>query len=124
LFTLPHFLAQVEASPTTSAATSQPTAPPQWFDFLRSPIPLIVFFLILYMFLFRGKKTGDKKRQDQLSLLKKGDRIQTIGGILGTVVSVDDSQVLVKVDETSNTKITFSRSAIHRVIEEEKAENK
>ena len=56
--------------------------------------------------------------------LKRGDRVQTIGGILGTVVETRDGEVLLKVDEGNNTKIRFSRNAIHRVLEEEKAEVK
>jgi preprotein translocase subunit YajC len=116
-------LAQVAPMPTTTAPTTQPA--PQWFDFLRGPIPLIVMFLILYMFIFKPKgKAGDKRRTELLAQLKKGDRVQTIGGVLGTVVSCDDTSVLVKVDETSNTKITFARNAIHRVIEDDKPENK
>jgi preprotein translocase subunit YajC len=76
---------------------------------------------ILYIFVFRSKRTQDKKRTDMLGALKRGDRVQTIGGILGTVVEARDTDVLLKVDESSNTKIRFSRSAIHRVLEEEKA---
>ena len=56
--------------------------------------------------------------------LKKGDRIQTIGGILGTVVEARETDVLVKVDESSNTKIRFSRSAMHRVVDETDAKVK
>jgi preprotein translocase subunit YajC len=41
--------------------------------------------------------------------------------VLGTVVDVRDNEVVVKVDESSNTKMTFIRSAIHRVISEKKA---
>jgi len=115
-------IAQVAPVPTSTQPTTQPTPP--WFSFLSGPVPLIVMFLILYMFIFKNKKGGDKKRTEALAQLKKGDRIQTIGGILGTVVSADETQVLVKVDETSNTKLTFARNAIHRVIEEDKAENK
>jgi preprotein translocase subunit YajC len=81
----------------------------------------MVGVLILYIFVFRSKRTQDKKRTDMLSALKRGDRVQTIGGILGTVVEARDTDVLLKVDESSNTKIRFSRSAIHRVLEEEKA---
>jgi preprotein translocase subunit YajC len=40
---------------------------------------------------------------------------------LGTVVEAREDEVVLKVDETSNTKIKFTRSAIHRVLEEEKA---
>ena len=70
---------------------------------------------------FRSKRQTDKKRTNMLSSLKRGDKVQTIGGILGTVVEARDTDVLLKVDESSNTKIRFSRSAIHRVLVEEKA---
>jgi preprotein translocase subunit YajC len=57
-----------------------------------------------------------------LKQLKRGDRIQTIGGIQGAVVRAEESRVEVKVDESSNTKIWFARTAIARVIEAEKVE--
>ncbi len=99
-------------------ATSQP-APP-WFQFFQGPMPLLIIgIIILYFFVFRSKRTQDRERQDMLSQLKRGDRVQTIGGILGTVVEARESEVLLKVDESSNTKIRFTRSAIHRVIEPE-----
>jgi preprotein translocase subunit YajC len=66
--------------------------------------------------MMRSKKNQDRSRQDMLKQLKRGDRIQTIGGIIGTVVEAREDEVLVKVDESSNTKLRFVRSAIHRVI--------
>jgi preprotein translocase YajC subunit len=56
--------------------------------------------------------------------MKKGDEIQTIGGEFGRVVEIKDDRVLIKVDETSNAKIWFGKSAIHRIVTEEKAETK
>ena len=85
-------------------------------------VPLLFGILILYFFVFRSKRTQDRQRKDMLAQLQKGDRIQTIGGILGTVIEARESDVLVKVDESSNTKIRFSRNAIHRVIDEDKGE--
>ncbi len=76
---------------------------------------------VLMLFSSRSKKTEQKKVQAMLDTLKKGDRIQTIGGILGTVVEAREHEVLVKVDETNNTKLRFSRKAIHRVIDDEAA---
>ena len=106
----------------TAAPTTGGTPPPGWFQLLQGPLfPLMVGVLILYLFVFRSKRQTDKKRTDMLSNLKRGDKVQTIGGILGTVVEARDSDVLLKVDESSNTKIRFSRNAIHRVVEEEKA---
>ena len=56
-----------------------------------------------------------------LNALKKGDKVITIGGIHGTVSSVKDKTVIVKVDE--NCKIEFNRTAISSVelSDEEKA---
>jgi preprotein translocase subunit YajC len=106
---------------TSAPPTTGGPPPPSWFQLLQGPLfPLMVGVLILYLFVFRSKRTQDKKRTDMLSNLKRGDRVQTIGGILGTVVEARDTDVLLKVDESSNTKIRFSRNAIHRVVEEEK----
>ena len=121
-------LAQTAVETGGAAAPASPAAPatggsaaPGWFQLLQGPLfPLMVGVLILYLFVFRSKRQTDKKRTDMLSNLKRGDKVQTIGGILGTVVEARDTDVLLKVDESSNTKIRFSRSAIHRVVEEEK----
>jgi preprotein translocase subunit YajC len=105
-----------QASTQAAAATTQPAAQP-WYT--NQMIPLILLGIIFYVFIFRAKKTQDKKRTELLAQLKIGERVQTIGGIIGTVVKVNDSEVTLKVDESSNTKIRFSRSAVHRVLGEE-----
>ena len=107
-----------------AAPTTQPATPPGWFQFLQGTGPIILIVVLFYFLFMRPKGTQDKKRQTMLDQLKKGDRVQTIGGILGTVVESRDTDVLLKVDESSNTKIRFSRNAIHRVIDEEKSESK
>ena len=52
-----------------------------------------------------------------LDALKKGDKIITIGGIHGTISSVHEKTVIVKVDD--NCKIEFNRSAISSVVKSE-----
>ena len=126
-----HLLGQATQATTgpavsgASAAASQPVTgkAPSFMDFLASPMfPLVLGIAVLYIFMFRSKKTQERKTQEARDAMKRGDRVQTIGGILGKIVEVEDSKVLLKVDESSNTKIWFSRNAIHRVITEEKAE--
>jgi len=106
--------------------TSQPAAEtPGWFKMLQSPLPVFALVILLFMiFSAKSKRKEDKKRDDMLKQLKRGDRIQTIGGILGSVVRAEETRVEVKVDEGNNTKMWFTRSAIHRVLEEEKSEAK
>jgi len=122
LSTTPHFtLAQAtQTTAGTGTATTQPNQPP---GFLQSPLfPMILVIAVLWIFFFRAKKNQDRKRNDTLEKLRPGQRVQTIGGILGVITQVSEKEVTVKVDETNNVKIKFSRNAIHRVQDEEKTE--
>lgn len=82
-------------------------------------IGLILAMLVFYVITLRGSQKDKKKRQQMLDAMAKNDKVLTIGGIIGTVVLVKDNEVVVKVDETNNTKITFARSAIQKIITEE-----
>ncbi|NLX15166.1 MAG: preprotein translocase subunit YajC [Phycisphaerales bacterium] len=74
--------------------------------------------VVFYMVMIFGSRKDKKKRQDMLAAIKKNDRVMTIGGIIGSVVSTTDSEVTLKVDESANVKITFIRSAIQKVLTE------
>jgi len=81
----------------------------------------IIFAALIFMIIFstRGQKKEKKKRAAMLDALKKGDRVQTIGGILGAVVEIREEHVVVKIDENTNTRIKVGRSAIQSVIADE-----
>jgi len=84
---------------------------------LSNPLMLLVAMgFIFYFVMIRPQGKEKKRRRQMLNQLKKNDRVVTIGGIVGTVTTVRDDEVTLKVDESSNTKITFSRSAIQRVM--------
>jgi preprotein translocase subunit YajC len=117
-------LLTVLAQTTGPAAgpTTTPAAPP---SLLQGPmVPLLIGVAVLYFFVFRAKRNQDKKRTEQLQKLKPGQRVQTIGGILGVITQVSEKEITVKVDETNNVKIKFSRNAIHRFHDDEKPETK
>ncbi len=82
-------------------------------------LPLILVFVVLMLFTMGGGRKEKKRRAALLSSLRKGSKIQTVGGVLGTVVEVRDDEVLVKVDENANTRIRFAKSAINAVTSEE-----
>ena len=114
----------VTLAQTMPASQPAKEAPPL-MQFLSSPMTFVLLgVLVLYIFMAKNKRGDEQKRKNMLAQLKKGDEIQTIGGIIGKVIEARDDRVLVKVDETANAKIWFSRNAIHRVLEEEKAESK
>jgi preprotein translocase subunit YajC len=103
------------------AQTSQPAGDVSLlYTLTHGPFPIIIVFLVvMYVTMIMPKRKQDRTRQDMLSNMKRGDEIQTIGGIVGKVVEAREDRVLVKVDETSNTKIWFLRSAVARVTAEE-----
>lgn len=80
---------------------------------LLSLVPLLGLFVIMYIFIIRPQSKKQKETQKMINSLKKGDNVITIGGIHGTVSSVKDNTIIVKVDE--NTKIEFNRTAIATV---------
>ena len=79
-------------------------------------IGLILMIVVFYGFVLWGSHKDKRKRKEMLAAVKKNDRVMTIGGIVGSVVTVSDSEVSLKVDESANVKITVTRSAIQRVL--------
>jgi preprotein translocase subunit YajC len=79
-------------------------------------IALVLAMIVFYWWMARSQKKERQKHIDMLAALKRGDRVQTIGGIFGTVVDVRDHEVVLKVDETNNVKIRFNRGAMKEVL--------
>ena len=86
-----------------------------------SLLPFLAIIVIFYFFLIRPQNKKQKETQKMLDALKKGDKVITIGGIPGTVSSVKENTVIVKVDD--DCKLECNRTAISSVelTEEEKA---
>ena len=99
-------------------ATSQPAGGPPQDSFMRFMVPMLLALGVFYFFMIRGQRKERKTHANMLAALKRNDRIQTIGGILGTVVEARDTEVIVKVDESSNVKMRFNRAAIKEVLEQ------
>ena len=109
------------------AQATVPTTPgemPGIAKMIKDFFPFILIIVFLYFFMFRSKKKQDQKVRGMLSGLKKGDRVQTIGGIIGTVWEAKETEVVLKVDETSNTKMRFTRKAIAHVFADDVKEEK
>jgi len=111
-------LSLLMAAPSADGAQGGPA------NSLMTFLPFIAIIAIFYFLIIRPQNKKQKETQKMLSALKKGDRVVTIGGIHGTIQSVKEQSVIVKVDE--NTKIEFSRSAVSGIeaaAKEEKSES-
>ncbi len=81
------------------------------------PIALIAMVIFTTIPQQRRKKQWD----EMLTKLKPGDRVTTSGGIRGTILSVKDDTLLLRLPP-DNIKLEFSKSAIASLTTEEAAE--
>ncbi len=79
-------------------------------------VPLILIFVLFYVLLIRPQKKREKKDQEMRASIIVGDRICTIGGIIGKVVSVHDDEIVI---ETSGNRMKFYKWAIRSKIEKD-----
>ncbi len=78
----------------------------------------ILFFVVLYFLMIAPNQKKQKKWQEMLSQLKTGDRVTTNGGIRGTVLTVKDDLVVLRV-QPDGEKLEFVKSAIAAVTTDE-----
>ncbi|MCE5339675.1 MAG: preprotein translocase subunit YajC [Planctomycetaceae bacterium] len=109
---------QQTATTTKTTADANGVAAP-----VKKPQPAYQTFIflglmvvLLYFMMFRGPKKRQQQQDQMVKALKKNDRVQTIGGILGTILDVSDTEVTLKIDESNNTKIKVVPSAISKVL--------
>jgi preprotein translocase subunit YajC len=95
---------------TQGAAAPAPSNP------FMSFLPIVLVLVVMYLFLFRPKGKEAKQQKAMLESLKRGDRVMTIGGLIGSVVEVRGDEVVLKVDESNNVKERYIKSAIQKVL--------
>lgn len=65
---------------------------------------------VFYFFMIRPQQKKQKDQKTFLESLKRGDKVVTIGGMHGTVLSIDGNIVLLEADQ--GVKIKYEKSAI------------
>lgn len=85
------------------------------FNILLLILPILVLMVVFSAVAQRKEK---KRRESLLSAIKKHDRVLTSGGVIGSVIETSGDTVVLKVDENSNVRMTFSRSAVQQILKE------
>ena len=80
----------------------------------------VLFFVALYFLMIVPNQRKQKKWQEMLGQIKSGDRVTTNGGIRGTVLSVKDDSVVLRV-QPDGVKLEFVKNAIASVTTDEPA---
>ena len=79
-------------------------------------LPLVLIFGVFYFLLIRPQQTRAKEMKAMLAALRRGDRVVTAGGILGTVQRVKEGSDEIEVDIAPNVRVTVVRDTITTVL--------
>ena len=71
---------------------------------------LVFMFVVFYFLIIRPQRKRQQDQQAILAALKPGDRIITIGGIYGQIESMNEENLVIKVE--SGTSIRIARQAV------------
>lgn len=104
---------------TTQDANHIPVAKPKPSPLMQF-LPMILIFVVIYFLMFRGPRKQKQNHSKMVQNLAKNDKVRTIGGIIGTVVDIKDDEIVLKIDESNNTKIRVMVSAIGKNLSQEK----
>ena len=78
---------------------------------------LVLIFVVMYLLMIRPQRKRQKALDELRRNLAVGDKITTIGGIIGTITKVSDDDIVVQVATSDKVKLVFKRWAISTVVE-------
>jgi len=74
-------------------------------------LPILLIFAIFYFLLFMPMQRQKKQQQKMLKELQNGMAVVTSGGIVGTIVAIEDDMLVLRV-KPDNVKLQVARSAV------------
>lgn len=97
-----------------SPAFAGAAAPPAGFE-IMSFLPLILIFVVFYFLLIRPQQKRVKEQKAMLTALRRGDRVVTGGGLIGTISKIaSDEEVVVEIAE--GVRVRVLRATIASVL--------
>jgi len=100
--------------PISSAYAQAAGGAPAGFD-LISLMPLVLIFVVFYFLLIRPQQKKMKAHRELIGALKRGDKVLTAGGIIGTVVKIEDDSTLL-VEIAKDIRVRVARGTISELL--------
>ncbi|MDQ2101783.1 preprotein translocase subunit YajC [Azospirillum isscasi] len=98
---------------TAYAQTAAPAA--GGADMIVQFLPLILIFVVFYFLLIRPQQKKMKEHKGMLEAIRRGDRVVTGGGIIGTITKVGPDDEL-QVEIAENVRVRVLRSTVNLVL--------
>jgi preprotein translocase subunit YajC len=99
-----------QASVTSANATGTGEQASTWDSLWPMLVFLVVIFAMFYFLMIRPQRKRQKEHESMMQALQKGDKIITAGGIFGTIESVGEDSLVIKVE--GGTTLRVSRSSV------------
>jgi preprotein translocase subunit YajC len=93
-----------------------PPVQPKPFGGLLMLAPVFLIMIVFMWMSSRSQKKKEQARQAMLDNVKAKDRVVTVGGIHGRVVSAKGNRLVLCVDENKDVRVSVNRSGIARVV--------
>lgn len=71
---------------------------------------LVALFLVFYLFIIRPQSKRQKEIQNKVTSIKKGDKVVTSGGLVGTALSIEENSVMLEIDK--DVKVRLLKTAV------------
>jgi len=90
-------------------------AAPAANSFLAGILPILLMVAIFYFLVFMPMRRQQKNQKEMLKSLQNGQTVLTSGGIIGTIVTVNDDSLILRV-KPDNLKLQVARSAVTSLV--------
>jgi len=84
-------------------------------SFLQQGLPIVLMIAIFYFLVFMPMRKQQAKQKDMLKSLENGQTVVTSGGVVGTIIAVNDDTLILRI-KPDNLKLQFARSAVTSVV--------
>ena len=81
-------------------------------EILAQLFPFIILLAIMYFIIIRPQQQRQKRHQEMIEALKKGDKIVTTGGLIAEVRKVEEEFFVARINESTEVKLV--KDAISR----------
>jgi preprotein translocase subunit YajC len=80
-------------------------------SFLTGVLPIVLMVAIFYFLVFMPMRRQQKNQKDMIAALQNGQTVVTSGGIVGTIIAVNDDTLILRI-KPDNVKLQVARSAV------------
>jgi preprotein translocase subunit YajC len=84
-------------------------------SFVKGVLPIVLMIAIFYFLVFMPMRRTQKAQKEMVKSLQNGQTVLTSGGIIGTVVVVNDDTLILRI-KPDNLKIQIARSAVTSLV--------